>query len=333
MKNKKKVVVIGGGTGTYTVLTGLKKYSELDLSVIVSMMDDGGSNKVIRDQFGLLPTSDIRQCMVALASDEVDETIRKLFTYRYSQGTGIEGMTFGNLFMAALSDIYGSQKEAISKTSQLLSVSGNIIPITYDSVHLLARYKDGSEILGEHNIDEINTINSKNSITELTLVPRAKANPETIKSILEADLIILGPGDLYTSIICNLLFEDIQKAFKKTKAKVVYVLNIMTRDSQTHNFSATDHKEEIEKYLGRKITACIVNSGKLPSESLKWYRQWGMMPVVNDLKDEKDFKVIKANVISHLKFKKAESDKLTRSLIRHDSDKLAQVVVDMIKNS
>lgn len=324
--NKKKVVVIGGGTGTYTVLTGLKKYPELDLSVIVSMMDDGGSNKVIRDQFGLLPTSDIRQCMVALASDETDETIRKLFTYRYNHGTGIEGMTFGNLFMAALSDISGSQKAAIKETSKLLGVQGKIIPVTYDSVHLLARYEDGSELLGEHNIDEPNETNSKNTISELSLVPKAKANPETVKAIMEADLIVLGPGDLYTSIICNLLFDEVKKAVKKTKAKIIYILNIMTRDSQTSNFKASDHKNEIEKYLGRIINYCIVNSGNLPKESLSWYKKWGMRSVVNDLMDTPDFTVVKANVISKVKFKKAESDKLTRSLIRHDSDKLARVV-------
>ena len=128
---KKKVVVIGGGTGTYTVLTGLKKYSQLDLSVIVAMLDSGGSNRVIRDEFGLLPTSDIRQCMVALSSEKPSEIVRELFTYRYNQGTGITGMTFGNLFMAALTDIYGSQEVAIEKTNEFLDVQGTIIPVTF----------------------------------------------------------------------------------------------------------------------------------------------------------------------------------------------------------
>jgi len=152
---KKKIVVFGGGTGTYTVLSGLKKYKNLDISVVVSMMDDGGSNRVIRDEFGLLPTSDLRQCIVALASDNSDKILRKLFTYRYSLGTGISGMTFGNLFMAALTDIYhGNQKKAIEETCELLGVAGKIIPVTFDNTNLVAMYENGRQVLGEHFIDE-----------------------------------------------------------------------------------------------------------------------------------------------------------------------------------
>src|SRR3989337_4523655 len=132
---KKKIVVIGGGTGAHTVLSGLKKYP-VDLAAIVSMTDSGGSNRVIRDEFGLLPTSDIRQVMVAMASDDSDELLRKLFTYRYNSGTGISGMTYGNLFMAALTDIYGNQEKAIEKTCEVLDVQGQVIPVTYDSVQL-----------------------------------------------------------------------------------------------------------------------------------------------------------------------------------------------------
>src|SRR3989344_9040305 len=137
---KKKVVVVGGGTGTYTVLSGLKKYTHLNISVIVSMMDSGGSNRVIRDEFGLLPTSDIRQCMVALSSEKPSELLRELFTYRFNQGTGISGLSFGNLFMAALTDIYGSQEEEIKKTCEFLDVQGEIIPVTYENTPLVARY-------------------------------------------------------------------------------------------------------------------------------------------------------------------------------------------------
>src|SRR3972149_7262671 len=141
-----KIVVIGGGTGTYTVLSGLKKYP-VNLSAIISMMDSGGSNRVIRDEFGLLPTSDLRQCMIALSSETPSELVRELFTYRYNAGTGITGMSFGNLFMAALTDIYGSQEVAIKKTCEFLDVKGEIIPVTFDKVHLVARYENGKQVL------------------------------------------------------------------------------------------------------------------------------------------------------------------------------------------
>lgn len=149
----KKIVVIGGGTGTYTILKGLKNFP-VHLSAIISMTDSGGSNRVLRDEFGLLPTSDIRQCITALASDNSNGLIRELFTYRYNQGTGISGMTFGNLFMVALTDIYGSQEAALEKTCQLLDVKGDIIPVTLDNTHLVARYENGEQVLGEHHIDQ-----------------------------------------------------------------------------------------------------------------------------------------------------------------------------------
>src|SRR3989339_1415438 len=180
---KKKIVVIGGGTGTYTTLLGLKKYN-FDISVIVSMTDSGGSNRVIRDEFGLLPTSDIRQALVALASEDVDDLYRKLFTYRYHQGTGINGMTFGNLFMLALTDILGSQKQALKETCRLLGVRGKILPVTYDNSQLLARYDNGRQVLGEHFIDEPTEEFALHKIIELETIPQATANPEAVSAIL-----------------------------------------------------------------------------------------------------------------------------------------------------
>ncbi|MGD8744650.1 MAG: YvcK family protein, partial [Candidatus Woesebacteria bacterium] len=246
----KKVVAVGGGTGTFIVLSGLKKYP-LELSVIVSMMDSGGSNRIIRDEFGLLPTSDIRQCMVALASKESHELLRKLFTYRYNQGTGISGMTFGNLFMAALTDLYGSQEEAIRRTCEILDVEGEIIPVTYNDSHLVARYSNGKEVLGEHLIDEpIEGDLGEHRIVDLELMPKADANKTAIKAISEADLIILGPGDLYTSIICNLVVDGISGAIKRSSAKKAFVLNLMTKYGETHKFTAQEFVNEIEEYLG-----------------------------------------------------------------------------------
>ena len=280
MSKRKRIVVIGGGTGTYTALTGLKKYP-VDLTVIVSMMDSGGSNRVIRDEFGLLPTSDIRQCIVALASEDSSKLLRKLFTYRYNQGTGIAGMTFGNLFMAALTDVYGSQAAALQKTCDMLDVKGKVIPVTHENTNLVARYDNGKQVLGEHYIDEPDGDLCQHRIVELSVFPPAKANKNALKAISEADLVILGPGDLYTSIICNLVIEGVNKALRKTKAKLVFVMNLMTKFGQTNNSTAKDHLVELERYIGANtIDICLVNkSDKFPKGTLGRYREEKAYPV------------------------------------------------------
>ncbi|OGM15303.1 hypothetical protein A2V56_01685 [Candidatus Woesebacteria bacterium RBG_19FT_COMBO_42_9] len=328
---KKKVVVIGGGTGTYTVLSGLRKYP-LHLSVIITMMDSGGSNRVIRDEFGLLPTSDIRQCMVALASDKSHELLRQLFTYRYNAGTGISGMTFGNLFMAALTDIHGSQEVAIEKTCEMLDVQGEIFPVTYDNVQLIARYDNGKQVLGEHYIDEPSDELGKQKIIELEVIPEARVNPKAIKAVNEADLIVLGPGDLYTSIICNLIIRGVAEAITKSKAKKVYILNLMTKFGQTHGFLASDHIETLEKYLGKgAIDFCLVNTGNdYPKDILDKYKEEGAVPVKDDLGKPSSFLVIRKKLDSDKVFEKAKSDKLKRSLIRHDPKKLARAIVSLL---
>jgi uncharacterized cofD-like protein len=327
MKKKPNIVVIGGGTGTYTVLQGLKKYP-VNLSVIVSMMDSGGSNRILRDEFGILPTSDIRQCMVALAGENTNDLVRDLFTYRYHQGTGIEGMTFGNLFMAALSDIYGSQQDAIEKTCKFLGVKGNIIPVTYDNAHLVARYANGAQVLGEHAIDEPDENNGNNRIVELSLMPDAKANIKAIEAIKTADVIVLGPGDLYTSIICNLVVDGIADAINKSKAKKVFVVNMMTKFGQTNGFSASTHLGEIEKYLGKEsIDVCLVNKKNgVPKNIMERYEEEHADMVENDIKSSKNLLVIEDIFQSDVVHKNQKADKLKRSLIRHDSDKLAKVI-------
>lgn len=328
---RKKVVVIGGGTGTYTVLSGLKKYP-VDLSVIVSMMDSGGSNRVIRDEFGFLPTSDLRQCMVALASKSSHQVLRKLFTYRYSQGKGISGMTFGNLFMAALTDIYGSQEKAIEKTCEVLHVEGQIIPVTYDNVNLVARYENGEEVTGEHFIDEPSPKNAKSKISKLGVFPKAQANPKALDAIKEADLIVLGPGDLYTSILCNLVVGGISEAIVASKAKKAYVLNLMTRYGQTTGFSAKDHLNEVGKYLGKPaVDVILVNdSNGFPEGVLERYAEEKAYPVKDDLNGSSQPKVVRDNFVSGKVYEKAQGDNLIRSLIRHDSDKLAKAIISLV---
>lgn len=330
---KKNVVVIGGGTGTYTILSGLKKYTDLiNISVIVSMMDDGGSNRIIRDEFGLLPTSDIRQCMVALASKDSDEVLRKLFTYRYENGVGISGMTFGNLFMAALTDIYkGNQKKAIEETQKILGVVGKIIPVTYDKCDLVATYENGKQILGEHYIDEPDKKTGKFKIVNLEVFPNAKLNLDAQNAIKNADMIILGPGDFYTSILPNVVVDNLAQKIKNSKAKLVYVLNLMTKFGQSVGYKASNFIDEIEKYIGKKPDFVLVNKSKnISAKVLKKYKLENAELVIDDLGKDG---VVRADLVSSEIYQKPKSDKLVRSLIRHDSDKLAKVVLSLLKRT
>lgn len=333
-KPKKKVVVIGGGTGTYTTLVGLRQYP-LDLSVIVSMTDSGGSNRIIRDEFGLLPTSDLRQAMVALAAKNEEDLLRKLFTYRYNHGVGISGMTFGNLFMAALTEILGSQKEAIKQTCRLLHVEGNIIPVTYDDTQLVARYDNGQQILGEHHIDEPDIKLGQHRIVGLEVFPKARANPEALEAIKTADMIVLGPGDLYTSILSNLVIDGIAKTLARSKAKKVFVINLMTKFGQTTGFTATDHLFELYKYLdGGIIQTVLINKPlNLKEDIIKRYQEEKAEVVTDDLDFSNPFpkpKIVRADLISNLIYEKPKSDTLMRSLVRHDPDKLAKALVSLI---
>jgi uncharacterized cofD-like protein len=334
VNKNKKVVVIGGGTGTFTILSGLKKYLQLDISVIVSMMDDGGSNRVIRDEFGLLPTSDLRQCMVALASTDSDETLRKLFTYRYENGVGIAGMTFGNLFMAALTDIYGGdQKKAIEETCELLGVNGKIIPVTLEKTNLVATYENGKQVLGEHEIDEPSDKVGKSKIADLQVFPKISVNKDALTAIRTADLIILGPGDFYTSILPNIIVDGIAHEIVKSQGKVAFIMNLMTKYGQTIGYRASTFVSEINKYLGKEPDIVLINSvRKIPGSILKKYEAEKAELVRDDLKKTK-IKVVRKQLISNNIYKKSKSDKLVRSLIRHDSEKLAKAVVDLLQTS
>ena len=333
---KRKIVVVGGGTGTFTVLTGLKKFPQIELSVIVSMMDDGGSNRVLRDEFGLLPTSDIRQCIVALSEEKPGDLLRKLFTYRFNAGTGISGMTFGNLFMAALADIYKDQEVAIEKTCEFLDVSGKIIPVTFDKTHLVARYENGKQVMGEHIIDEPEDSElAKCRIVELEVFPQCTPDPKAIKQILDTDYIVFGPGDLYTSILPNILVPGIAEAIRKSSAKKIFVINLMTKYGQTNNFKSSDFLQELEKYLGRGVIKyCLANkSKKYPRKVLERYKLEKAKPVEDNLKETKKLKVVRGDFVSSTVYEKSQSDTLRRSLIRHDSDKLAKAILKVVQEN
>lgn len=331
MKNKSpRVVCIGGGTGTFVALKGLKEYP-VELSALVTMADSGGSNKRIRDEFGLLPTSDIRQCFVALSDENGGAgLLRKLFMYRFEKGEGIKGMTMGNLFMAALSDILGSQEEAIRQTRKVLRIKGRVIPISYTNTNLSARYEDGHIVSEEHLIDEPQH-DGRLKIQEVFLEPKAIANPEALEAIGKADIVVLGPGDLYTSLIPNLLVTGIPEALARSSSTVVYILNLMTKFGQTFQYSARDHLTALEKYIGSSVDYVLVNNGSVPKRALDVYAKFNEMPVEDNLTDGRPYHVIHHDLVSHLIVTKSKSDALVRSLIRHDSDKLAAALIHILE--
>jgi uncharacterized cofD-like protein len=250
--------------------------------------------------------------------------------YRFEKGTGIQGMTFGNLFMAALSDILGSQEEAIRQTGKVLRIQGTVIPVSFTDTNLFAEYEDGHVLNEEHLIDEP-PHDGKMQITRLYLQPKAKANDEAIEAILKANLIVLGPGDLFTSLVPNLLVDGITDALKKSKAKKVYVVNLMTKYGQTYNFTARDHVETVRKYIGQYPDYAVINNSAVPKSALDLYAASDEKPVLDDLKTVDSYEVVRADVVSSQFTEKPKSDTLVRSLIRHDSMKLAHVLMGILE--
>lgn len=332
--NKKKVVVVGGGTGTHTVLRGLKKYSEiLDITAVVSMADSGGSTGRLRDEFGQLPTGDVRNALTALASDvdEQDALLRKLFLYRFDRGEGLYGHNFGNLFLTVLTDILGSEVAAIEAASRILRVSGKVVPVTTDDAHLVALYADGTVVVGEHDIDELsNTDMAENRIVSLSLTPETSINPAAREVLQAADLIVLGPGDLYTSVLANCVVGGFSEALRSSEATIVYVCNLMSKRGQTVGMNAAEHLAEIIKYCQMAPHAMVVNSQTFPDELLEKYAAEGNHPILNNYLAE-DPRVYELPLVAEEEVRLDSGDVLMRSLIRHDSDRLAEVLLGFIK--
>jgi uncharacterized cofD-like protein len=329
----KKIVVIGGGTGTYTVLMGLREYDDLDITAVVTMADDGGSNKVLRDEFGLLPTSGIRQAVIALSKDTT--LLRRLFEYRYYQGTGISGMTFGNLFMAALSDLLGSQKKSIEETCKLLGVRGHILPVSYENTSLVATYQDGTEVLGEHYIDMSLPKVAKQRIVNLRTIPHISLDGDAEKAILDADAIVIGPGDLYTNTVANLAVKGMPEALMKSKSKVIFVMNLMSKLGESYNYRASDFLDDMGHYIDpNRLDYVLVNKDEKVSENiLKKYAKEGSVLVPDDLQDTwHNAKVIRADLLSHAHVRKEKGDSVVRSMVRHNPHLLAQSIVQLMKD-
>lgn len=329
---KTKFVVIGGGTGTYSVLSGLKKYTST-ISAIVSMTDSGGSAKKERDEWGLLPSSDIRKSLIALSdvSTEDNLLLRELFQYRYSEGEELSGMTFGNLFLVTLAKLLGSQEKAIQKAGELLKIRGEVLPVSLSRVDLVAKYADGTEVVGEHFIDEPRH-NGTIPIVSLSTRPQAKVTREAKRAILESDVVIIGPGGFYTTLLANLVIQGVPEAIIKSRAQKIFILNLMSEYGQTYGFTAKKFMTELSKYVPLTIlSSVLINKEPIPGKILARYKAFKAEPVVNDLGNNNPFKVIEKDFLSEEKIKKQKGDTLRRSLIRHDPEKLAKACIEVTR--
>ena len=307
-----KIVAVGGGTGLSMLLKGIKNITN-NITAVVTVGDDGGSSGRLREEMGILPPGDIRNCIAALADDE--DLVTKLFQYRFKSGEGLEGHSFGNLFLTALCSITGDMVRAVKESSNVLSIRGRVLPSTLDDMKLVAEMEDGRIIHGESNIPE-----AHGKIKRLFTDPQnCKALEDVIDAIRDADLIILGPGSLYTSVIPNLLIKEISHEIAKSDAKKIYVCNIMTQPGETDNYSVSDHINALIKHAGsnRIIDTVLVNDF-LPSNLAKKYEMSGSYPV------NVDFENIKKLGIKIFTRKLIEDSK--EGLVRHSSNRVARAI-------
>lgn len=308
-----KIVTIGGGTGLSTLLHGLKEYTS-NITAIVTVADDGGSSGRLREQFDILPPGDIRNCLVALA--DAEPLMRDLFQFRFGDGSELKGHSFGNLFITAMCKVTGDFEKAIKESSKVLAIRGRVIPATLEKIRLVAEYQNGQRTIGETKI-----VKQKNSIKRIFLdPPDCKPSKESFEAIEEADIIVLGPGSLYTSVIPNLLVDNIAERIAESKAVKVYACNVMTQSGETDNYTAFDHLNSIISHTRRDIVNhCIVNVGRVPREFLKKYEEEGAYPVVADSDRivENGYGVIEEDVVN------------IEDYVRHDAKKLAKIIFEL----
>lgn len=323
-KKRKNIVVIGGGTGTFTALTGLKKY-RVNLTAIVAMSDSGGSTGLLRDELGVLPPGDVMRCLVALSSQ--DKLMRSLMDYRFDNGA-LKGHRFGNLLLSALEKTTGSFQDAIERASDILRTNGRVIPSTLDKVHLMA--KVGKNIIRSEEKIQMTKMNG--SLEHLWLEPMARANPRALVAIKEADAIIIGPGGFYASVVTNLLVRGIPAAIRRSKAKKIFVCNLMTKAEHTRDYSVADYTAALEKYLGGSVDTIIYNN-KHPSGAIlrRYAREGDELTSWTDL--PKNRELIGGNLLSKqdAEFKKIGTPNKETSLVRHDPSQLSALIARIVK--
>lgn len=318
-RNGPNIVAIGGGTGLSTMLRGLKKHTS-NLTAIVTMADDGGGSGVLRTDLGMPPPGDVRNCLQALANAE--PIMEQLINYRFSEGT-LAGQSFGNLFLAALMGITGSFDEAVVQMSQVLAITGRVLPVTSDNIQLLAEFENGTQVVGESRICDFKKAQDCR-ISQIRLIPEhPKVNPLALEAIAKADLILLGPGSLYTSVIPNLLVDGITDAIAAAPALRAYVCNVMTQDGETEGYTAADHLRALLSHSNSQLVDfCLVNSAPIPDYLLERYAEENARPIEVDPAE-----------IAALGVELATGDMADlhhKKLARHDPDKLAQTVLQLM---
>jgi uncharacterized cofD-like protein len=312
-----RIVAIGGGTGLSTLLRGIKRYSN-NITAIVSVGDDGGSSGRLREEQGIIPPGDIRNCIAALADEE--QLITELFQYRFNQGAGLQGHSFGNLFISAMCQITGDMQAAIKESSKVLNIRGQVLPASTDSISLVAELENGQVVRGESRIPEQGC-----RIRKLYCEPtQPNVLPEVLRAIHDADLILVGPGSLYTSVLPNLIIEPIAKALSQSHAPKVYIANIMTQPGETDGFSVADHLEAILQHvsLPNVITAVIANT-QLPANLIANYAAKNYKPVAVDVDRcvAMGVQVIERQLV----------DDDEQTAIRHSSRRLAKSIIHWYK--
>jgi len=311
-----KVTVVGGGTGLSVLLTGLKQFTS-NISAIVTVADDGGSSGRIREEFDMLPPGDIRNCLVALA--DAPTLMRDLFQFRFDTNSQLSGHSFGNLFITVMTKLTGDFEKAIKETSKVLALRGQVIPSTLDKVVLVAEHKDGTTTVGENKIPK-----THRPIKRVYLNPlKPQATPDAIKAIKEAQIIVLGPGSLYTSIIPNLLIKEISEEIALSDAVKVYVCNAMTQPGETDGYSASDHIRVLLAHSHPKVVDyCIVNTAEVPVDILRRYAQQNSYLVTNDRRKIED-----------MGYRVIEDDFgiIEDTVVRHEPAKLAKIILGLIE--
>lgn len=317
------IVTIGGGTGSFTLLSALKKYVN-NITAIVNMADDGGSTGKLRDELGVLPPGDIRQCLVALSDDT--SVVRELFNYRFGEGD-LSGHSFGNLFLTALEKTTGDFGRAVETASDVLNVRGRVVPVTLDEITLVYTSPEGERVEGEFQVAEAD-LTAAQGKPELSLSPAGKINPAAAHAIKQADMVVICPGNLYGSIAPALLVNGVKDALQNTHATVVYVCNLVTKPGQTSGMTVADYADEIERFAGEGVLDYVLYNTEKPSkELLERYAKEKELPVDYDetVLKEKHYKAKGGNFVSQAIHSQDPNDKaIQRTLIRHDADKIAR---------
>ena len=311
------VTVIGGGTGSFHVLRGLRPYEHLWIQSVVTMMDSGGDSGRLRDEFGVLPPGDVRRCLVALS--EESKVLRDLFSFRFEEEP-LEGRSFGNLFFLAATKVLGSEKDAIEAIERILKIRGRVIAVTWDHAHLYAELADGTVVEGEANIS-VPKHDPKVSIETVSLKPAASANPDALEAIAASDVIVLAPGDLYTSVICNLLVEGVRDAIVASRAPLIYVLNLMTPYGETYGYSASRHVAEVARYAGRVPEILLAHEGSVPEALREKYEAQHAHQVNLDVPRLKELGVREIHLHDLMS---------ASSLVRHDPVRTGKALADLI---